>query len=466
MRKRFTVGAFALLLLFAGCERAELAKDVTELAVVDSSTNKYRISRGEALSTLREMLRCVDGPGSRGVPNDRLAGISAESLRVVGGLKTRGDAPEDTLLYYLNLSSGSGYAILPADRRLGELPLVVTEQGSISADYFTEVDEDALPSVGGTVSPSENRNDSGYVVGNVDRDLGRDVARLVMRYANTMRGRNLGQWEGGATDEECEIYYSYGPWKWGQKVGPHLSTKWHQGEPFNDWCPIKSDGRDPNNRAPAGCVTIAVAQILAYHGWPAEREWWGVPVNWDTVRTVCNRRARWHAGSAEAQRQAAALAREVGVWLKVRYGANASGTTDFMARWYLKHLGYSRVYRHCGINESMVKQLLDAGRIVYISNSTHAWLLDGYVETKRTYTRTEICKSQRSENSFVERGHIRVHCNFGWRGLHDGYYFPGIFDTNAGPDLVDTVDKQSYQSRASKGREGDYSDNIHLITYW
>lgn len=43
---------------------------------------------------------------------------------------------------------------------------------------------------------------------------------------------------------------------------PHLiTTQWHQGAPFNRFCPLKTDGI---NRAPAGCVAIAGAQMTYF----------------------------------------------------------------------------------------------------------------------------------------------------------------------------------------------------------
>lgn len=454
---------FALLLLGAGCERAELAKEMDAPVATDTGAGKYRISRDEAFGALQEMIRCVDGAGTRGERGNRLAGMGAGNLCAVGGMKTRGGELPDTLLYYLNLAGGNGYAILPADRRLGELPLVVTEGGSITAEYFEELEEDFLPSQDTGLPPTDATLDSGYVVDNVDGDINRDVARLAMRYACSIHKPLPFKIDDGTQDEECKVSYSYGPWEWRQKVGPHLSTKWHQGSPFNDWCPIKTNKKGgESKRAPAGCVTIAVAQILAYHGWPNNKEWWDVQVNWDTLRTVCNWTNKTHKGSAAAQQQAAALAREVGIWLKVSYGYDRSGATDFMARWYLKHLGYSRVNRHCGIDESLVARLLNDGRIVYASSSTHAWLIDGYIEPMRTNTRTRVCPYDTTQRSYWERGHIRVHCNFGWNGASDGYYFPGIFNTTAGPAKKDPVDRTT----ASPRTRGDYSYNIHTITYW
>ena len=45
-----------------------------------------------------------------------------------------------------------------------------------------------------------------------------------------------------------------------KKVGPLLTTEWHQDYPFNRYTPIKG-----KKHAPAGCVPIAIAQVVNYH---------------------------------------------------------------------------------------------------------------------------------------------------------------------------------------------------------
>ena len=45
-----------------------------------------------------------------------------------------------------------------------------------------------------------------------------------------------------------------------QTIGPLLSTKWHQGNPFNSQIPLSVD---------AGCATIALSQIMKFHRKPA-----------------------------------------------------------------------------------------------------------------------------------------------------------------------------------------------------
>lgn len=46
------------------------------------------------------------------------------------------------------------------------------------------------------------------------------------------------------------------------KIGPLLDTKWSQGSPYNNFCPIDLDS---GKRSVAGCPAVAMAQILNYH---------------------------------------------------------------------------------------------------------------------------------------------------------------------------------------------------------
>ena len=48
-------------------------------------------------------------------------------------------------------------------------------------------------------------------------------------------------------------------------IAPLLTSKWDQGTPFNDLCPLY----DGSNRAVTGCVATAMAQVMNYWKWPA-----------------------------------------------------------------------------------------------------------------------------------------------------------------------------------------------------
>lgn len=66
-------------------------------------------------------------------------------------------------------------------------------------------------------------------------------------------------------------------------VRPMLTTKWHQQSPFSD--------RTPGNY-PAGCVAIAVAQIMAYHEYPRDYCNWPLVKKYDaknmTLKCIVN----------------------------------------------------------------------------------------------------------------------------------------------------------------------------------
>jgi hypothetical protein len=50
-----------------------------------------------------------------------------------------------------------------------------------------------------------------------------------------------------------------------QTVGPRCSTQWNQSYPYNMFAP---SGSYDNNHMPAGCVPVAMAQIMHYWNWP------------------------------------------------------------------------------------------------------------------------------------------------------------------------------------------------------
>ena len=69
-----------------------------------------------------------------------------------------------------------------------------------------------------------------------------------------------GHWELRFIDTYTQVYDSI----------PRLTnTDWHQGNPYNAYCPLKSNN---SGRAPAGCAAIAAAQMLYYLN-----DKWGVP---------------------------------------------------------------------------------------------------------------------------------------------------------------------------------------------
>jgi len=59
-------------------------------------------------------------------------------------------------------------------------------------------------------------------------------------------------------------------------VGPILTIKWDQDDPYNKKCPYHGPACD-NGYALAGCGSVAMAQVMRYHEWPERYDWYLMP---------------------------------------------------------------------------------------------------------------------------------------------------------------------------------------------
>ena len=114
-----------------------------------------------------------------------------------------------------------------------------------------------------------------------------------------------------------------------ESVGPLLTTSWHQGYPYNMYCPLGYDDR----RCVVGCVATAAAQIFYYWQWPQEGTGeysylWGGDKSCDTS-TGGYRLAVDFSDSYiynTTSENLAELNYEVGVGFRMQYGVCGSGT--------------------------------------------------------------------------------------------------------------------------------------------
>ena len=73
--------------------------------------------------------------------------------------------------------------------------------------------------------------------------------------------------------------------------------------------------------------------------------------------------------------------------------------------------------------------------LISIPYEGHAWVIDGVLEREKTYTYYnydgQIVQVVPSKASYF-------HCNWGWYGMHNGFFFKEIFNAAAGPVFNDT----------------------------
>ena len=211
-------------------------------------------------------------------------------------------------------------------------------------------------------------------------------------------------------------------------VAPLLTTTWDQSPYYNTLCPGTG-----NDKTIAGCVAVAMAQIIRYHQYPTQgfgSHSYSDPNYGTQSANFANTTYQYSmmpnaltAYTPSAQVNAVAtLIRHCGVAANMEYGVNASSAYDFSARAALtNHFGYEtqmviRSYKTSSpfgfSNEvtivpdsewvAILKNSLDEGNPVYYSGSGnaggHAFVCDGY-----------------DANDFF-------HINWGWGGYCDAYF--------------------------------------------
>ncbi len=204
--------------------------------------------------------------------------------------------------------------------------------------------------------------------------------------------------------------------KYASSVEPLIKSKWNQGSPYNNLCPM-----DARGRAVTGCVATAMAQIMYYHKWPVHGHgihsysWNGTShtVNYgDSYYDWANMQDTYNNSSPQAAKDAVAkLMYDCGVSVNMMYSSSGSGTysslvPNALKTYFMYDKGTRYVTRGRGITDDewdkLLKQELDNKRPVYYSgdqgNSGHAFVCDGY-----------------DVNGYF-------HFNFGWGGSGDAYF--------------------------------------------
>jgi len=206
-------------------------------------------------------------------------------------------------------------------------------------------------------------------------------------------------------------------------VGPLLTTSWHQGAPYNNYCPWGDGGR-----CVVGCVATAAAQIMAYHQWPeagygSYTYWWNgdyscegsTPGQWLTADFSdeydwVNMPDDCSPSCSQAEKDALAeLNYEVGVAFEMDYGVCGSGAWASLTAWET----YFR-YRDCMDMESrsghssdswfnVIKEQINNGQPMEYYITYHAIACDGWREIGDPVVK-------------------QYHMNYGWDDGHNAWY--------------------------------------------
>ena len=179
------------------------------------------------------------------------------------------------------------------------------------------------------------------------------------------------------------------------QVDPLVKTEWSQRSPYNDMCP-----KDPKNNETtlAGCVAIAMAQVMNYWQWPVH----GINVpgepttyRWtydkdknkgkNLSRKISENYYRWEDMESEPV-AVAMFVYNCGVAVYMDYSTGFSGSSEYYAKSALEsNFGYSEDIqlrpRNLYTDEewiALLKDNLDKGWPIIYSSGVHTYVVDGY----------------------------------------------------------------------------------------
>lgn len=256
-------------------------------------------------------------------------------------------------------------------------------------------------------------------------------------------------------------------------VATLMSTRWNQGSPYNDNCPIHYNSDGSSGSSASGCVATALSQVMNYYKYPditkasipsltnnystpsgnksvtAKSVPKGTAIDWDNM---CD---TYSGGETYEQKQAVAnLMLYVGQSVGMGYGASSgAGFGDNVVTAFTKYFGYddqlTMQWRDRYTIDGWFNLIYDevaAGHPVAMSGSSsggaHAFVVDGFD----------------GENLF--------HLNWGWGGGSDGYFLISVLNPgdNSGTGASSSSDGYSMGTNALIGVRYPDSEKVEQKT--
>lgn len=325
-------------------------------------------------------------------------------------------------------------------------PVDTTKALAVAQRYVGDA-VNATPSSWDGLYVFNSKSGNGFVLVSAD-----DCARPVLAYSHTgtfspdSMPDHVKAWIGGYSSEIASLRAMGVPptaeiddmWSGMAKDGgteavePLMTTTWNQSPYYNAQCP---HAEGSSNRAVAGCVATATAQVMKYWNHPATGHGsysyassnygmltcsFDTAYSWNLMPNALNRWSSDEAVSAVAQ-----LIYHVGVSVAMRYSTSSSGAylssnggfTAVSAENSLKtYFKYSPMLHSVSKSnytdtqwDSILKVEIDHARPVLYSghdaSGGHAFVIDGY----------SVAVNPRTGNRFF-------HVNWGWGGSYDGYF--------------------------------------------
>lgn len=402
MKKNYFISAM-MLITFIACTNDKFE----DLSI--NETKQQEVSRvltpEEAIEIASDAISMLDDSNGTRATVDRKVDIDNVKYRVIE--TSRNNNNPDTLYYVVNYVDNAGFAIVSAERGEKSPLVAITKKGN----YI----------------PGEKTGNPGF-----DMYIDMMEAKMSYEYSNSSR------YDGPLNFIRTE-FIDYG-WT---EVGPLTTTEWGQRYPYSYYCYNSS-----NDLCVAGCVAIAVGQIMAYHESPNNVNVTFTAPNYDSNNTTVQ--LDWDLikddfssviiptpiipgprSISDKNNMIAVLIREIGQQVGMKYGVNSSIAYSSNVIDCISYFGYSadsyglRPYSWVAIVSSLNNDypVYMDGFPEDVNEDGHAWVLDGY-----KYHRVDTFYYQEDENGFEQLIGTEIsetkylHMNWGWQGNDNGYF--------------------------------------------
>lgn len=367
--------------------------------------NPYVVSIPQAIDRLNAMF-----PNSVTATRARVSEVTTLSRKDFG-LITRANTTEDAPLIYIIPTDNEGCAIMGADSRMTPL-YAVLESTTLTAEDFLSMN---------------TRTDSGDSQ-EEDSEIREFVAGLLYDAATDdyLELPSI-PWDSTRPEPDIELlpvikYID----SLTESHQVYLATKWNQSsEQF-----VR---KLPASFKVAGCVTIAIAQIAYHNRMPQAIGM--TTFDWDKISAYeyKNRDKLLEIGKDENIDATALFIASIANAVNAEPNGDqtSSNFVDAYNFFVANYSGYNVVPMM--YTEEIMKSMIIKNNPIFIrgENNTskigHAWVIDGYrkyEEFEHNLNSGEIYKvDSLHKNEYF-------HCNFGWSGKCDGYYYSKVFNVS------------------------------------
>jgi len=411
-----------------------------------------------------------------------ISALASDDIEFVTELKSNGIEVPDTLIYVVNFDDSLGFAIISADTRIDGPILAFTGSGSLidSMDNpgFAIFLEHLEYYMFNSIVEAERQKDS-LIYGLMEKlDVEASTKATFGLIPITF--------DPSQVSEITNIR---------NKINPLVLVEWGQGAPFNNNVGGQCNNSTGNNKYWAGCVAVAVAQIMSRWKYPSQIG--NYSFNWTELNKYTGNRsppsypdaAQIHINKADTliKSQIANLMKQIGNGVGMNYGCEGSGANKYSGPNFLLSNGFllQKVLSTRGSYTALLTNYNSAIAIASmnrreplimsgcsksekksykifgftISTNTsysdcHSWVIDGYLNRQTTVylNSNDIVIVNEYDDDYI-------HNNWGWNGRSNGYYKSGIFNANLGGADI------SSHGITKSGEDYNYQYRIEMTPY-